>query len=81
MQENAKGLSYGYSYWFSPHEFSQFNGGLQSVQMQAMAERCYVNVTLTALSQKEAVLFIQFYWDVCLFENMNFPYVYSSWLD
>lgn len=39
--------------------------------MQARAERCYTNVTLKAGSQKEAVSFIHFYWDVCLFENMN----------
>ena len=69
------------SYWFSPQEFSQFSGELQSVWTQARAEHCYTNVTFQALSQKEALLFIQFYWDVCLFENINFTYVHPGQLD
>lgn len=64
-KKNSKGLSYSSSNQFSPSEFSQFNEELQSVRMQAGAEHWYINVTLKALSQKEAGLFIQFYWDVC----------------
>lgn len=51
------------------------------MQMHARAERPYTDMTLKALSQKEAALFIQFYWDTCLFENMNFTYVRPGWPD
>lgn len=54
-------------------QFSEF-----TVRMQVRAEHCYVNVTLKTLNQKEAILFIQFYWDVCLFKNMNFTYVHPG---
>lgn len=78
-KKNGKGLSCSCSCWFCPREFSQFTGRFQWVRVQAQAEPCYINVTLKALSQK--VLFTHFYWDMCLFEDMNFTSIHPSSLD